>query len=112
MRREDMPWHERCVSRSVSFTTCQTKRPMLHGLRHERKKDEAIEEHHAETAEIHATRAHGTSLLHLSGLQPSVSPCRPDDDTLAGVSGALTPTTSLVPGGSIMPEFIVAIDHI
>jgi hypothetical protein len=28
------------------------------------------------------------------------------------VSGTLTPTTALVPGGSIMPEFIVAIDHI
>jgi hypothetical protein len=85
---------------------------MPNGLRHERGKDEDIEENHRETAEIHATRARGTPLLCLPGLQPSVSPCRTDDDALAGVSGALTPTTALVPRGSIMPEFMVAIDHI
>jgi hypothetical protein len=112
MRLEDMPWHERCVGRSVSFTICQTKRPIPYGIRHKRGKDEDIEENHAETAEIHAPRAHGTPLLCLPGLQTSVSPCRPDDEALAGVSRALTPTTSLVPGGAIMPEFVVAVDHI
>jgi hypothetical protein len=41
-----------------------------------------------------------------------MSACRTHDEALAGVSGALTPTTALVLGGSTMAEFIVAIDHI
>jgi hypothetical protein len=41
-----------------------------------------------------------------------VSPCHTYDEALTGVSGALTPTTGLVPGGSTMAEFIVAVDHI
>jgi hypothetical protein len=33
---------------------------MPYGIRHERGKDEDIEENYAAAAEIHATRAHGT----------------------------------------------------
>jgi hypothetical protein len=85
---------------------------VLYGIRHDRRKDEDSQETHAEAAEIHATRAYGTPLLRLPGLQPSVSPCRTYNEALAGVSGALTPTIALVPGGSTMAEFIVAVDHI
>jgi hypothetical protein len=88
------------------------KRPVLYGIRHERRKDEYIEENHPEAAEICSEHERGTYHLHVSGVQASLSPSRTNRKALTGVSCALTPTTSLVPGGSTMAEFIVAVDHI
>jgi hypothetical protein len=96
----------------ASVTTGQTTRPVRYGIRHERGTDEDIEETHAEAAEIFPEHERGTAHLYLSGMQASLSPSRIHRQALAGLSCALRPTTALVPGGSIMAEFIVAIDHI
>jgi hypothetical protein len=85
---------------------------VLYGIRHERGKDEHLEETYAEAAEIFPEHQRGTDHLYLPGMQASLSPSRIHRPALAGMSCALMPMTTLVPGGSIMSEFIVAIDHI
>jgi hypothetical protein len=78
----------------------------------ERRKDEDIQANHAEAAEICSEHERGTHHLYMSGMQASLSPSRIHRQALAGVSCALTPTTSLVPGGSTIAECIVAVDHL
>jgi hypothetical protein len=85
---------------------------MRYGIRHERGKDEDIEENHAAAAEIFPEHARGAHHLYLSGMPASLPSSQIHCQALAGVSRALTPITALVPGGFTMAEFMVAIDHI
>ena len=44
-----------------------------------------LDEKHPEAAQIYAQLENGTDLLHLPGVQTSVSPSRTDDEAFAGV---------------------------